>query len=80
MEEMWISNEEVIVDVYYQDELVDSNVSVKEALRKIEKYVTDKMPMFKVYYTRMWCQDDDNATIDFGSWSRFIYLRRKNNG
>lgn len=80
MEEMWTSNEEVVVDVYYQDELVDSNISVKQALSNIDKYVVEKMPKFKVYYTRMWCQDENNATIDFGSWSRFIYLRRKNNG
>jgi hypothetical protein len=74
---MWISKEDTIVDVYYQEELIDSHVSVKYALNNIENYVAQKMPKFKVYYTRMWCQDDNNATIDFGSWSRFIYLRRK---
>lgn len=80
MDEMWTSNEETLVDVYYEDELLDSNVSVIVALNKIDDYVAQKLPRFKVYYTRMWCQDENNATIDFGSWSKFIYLRRKNNG
>lgn len=54
--------------------LVKENATKDTAYNEIVKEVHRINPQFKIYYVRMWGDDNEGYTFDVGSHSEFFYL------
>lgn len=61
-------------DRYEQRHLIAEKATREELVQDMYKFISEKNPNFKVYYTRTWINDEGLQVLDVGSHSEFFLI------